>query len=152
MDRCGQTTPEVGFPRGRFSTDVHKLPQRSIIAPSVQILPIAFDYLFVPVEGFFAAALHGAAAAVVEVDVDEAVALAHLAGGGGDEVNGTPGGVSPELNAVEGDRVAHCFDVVAKVVDAVVVDDRAVGLYFVIGAEAVFHDEKRESIAVVEVV
>ena len=41
---------------------------------------------------------------------------------------------------------------VAEVVDAVVVDDRAVGLYFVIGAEAVFHDEKREAVAVVKVV
>ena len=86
------------------------------------------------------------------VDIDETVALAHLTGGGGDEVDGAPGSVTPEVDAVESDRVAHCFDVIAEVVDAVVVDYRAVGLYFVIGAEAVFHDEKRESIAVVEVV
>ena len=39
-------------------------------------------------------------ALVVLVDVDEAVALFHLAGAGGDEVDGAPGAVVDEVDAV----------------------------------------------------
>ena len=90
--------------------------------------------------------------AVAEVDVDEAVALAHFSGGGRDQVDGSPGGVAPEFNAVQSDRVAHRFNVVAQVLDAVVVDDLAGGRWSVMGAESVLHDEERDAVAVVEVV
>ena len=96
-------------------------------------------------ERIFAFALDRAFSGVVFVDVDEAVAFVHFAGGGGDDVDRSPHGVAEQFDAV----FEHFVDMGAQVVDAVGVVDFAVFEFFV-GAEAVFHDEHRQLVAVVE--
>lgn len=85
------------------------------------------------------------AAVVVAVDVDEAVALGQLGGGGADEVDAAPGGVAEERYAVE-DGLVGLADVGGEVVDAVAIVDGRVAILldeYVLGAEAVFYDEER---------
>lgn len=67
---------------------------------------VGLDDLLVGVEAVLAAALVGTGAVVVLIDVDEAIALAHLAGAGGHQVDGTPPDVGDQVDAV-GNGLAH---------------------------------------------
>ena len=107
-----------------------------------EVFAVCRDDLLVPVEALFAAAGQGAAAVVVLVHIDEAVALVHLAGGGRDQVDAAPGGVAHQVDAVLFHRLFHLGDVLLEVGDAVVVLDAAVGFHLVVGAQAVFDDEE----------
>lgn len=100
-------------------------------------------------EGIFAFALKRAFAGVIFVDVDQAVAFVHFAGGGGDDVDWGPHSVAEQLNTVFVDGFDHFGDVRAQVVDAVGIVDFAV-FDFVVGAETVLDDEHRQLVAVVE--
>ena len=70
--------------------------------------------------------------------MDEAVALAHLAGGGGDQIDAAPAGVAQEWHSVF-DGIPHGADVRAQVVDAIVVHYLAIGVDLVHGPQAVLH-------------
>lgn len=100
-------------------------------------------------ERVFAFAFERAFAGVVFIDVDEAVAFVHFAGGGGDDVDWGPHGVAEQLDTVFVDGFDHLSDVRAQVVDAVGIMDFTI-FEFVVGTEAVFDDEHRQLIAVVE--
>ena len=115
-----------------------------------QILAVGLDDLLEPVEAVLAGALERALVVVVLIDVDEAVALVHLAGRSGYEVDAAPRRVADEVHAVLIDRELHLLDVVAEVVDTVVVVDGAVRLDLVVRTETVLHDEKRQVIHVGE--
>src|SRR5699024_4307650 len=115
-----------------FSTLLIRIPPASFpgknpVPASIQILAVGGDDLLVPVETVLAAARQGAVAHIVLVHIDEAIALAHLVGGGRDQVDGSPAGVAPHLDALV-DGLAHLADVLAEVIDAVGVVDGAVRL------------------------
>lgn len=80
----------------------------------------------------------GAVAGIVAIDIDKAVALAHLAGGRRDQIDAAPAGVTHHRNAVA-DSIAHCPDVLAQVADAIVVIDVPIGIDLIAGAKPVFH-------------
>jgi hypothetical protein len=120
----------------------------SVFPPLPQIPPITGNHLLVPPERFLARAGEGAVAAVVAVDVNQAVALAHFAGRCRYQVNAAPGGVAHHRHAV-GDGVGHGADVFPQVADAVIVSYLAVGVELVVCAQAVFHQEQRFLVAVV---
>ncbi len=65
---------------------------------------IGLDDLLVCEEAVLAATLVGTGAVVVLIDVDETVALAHLARAGGNQVDGTPPGVGNQVNAIGNGR------------------------------------------------
>src|SRR5699024_1572844 len=116
---------------------------------SAQVRAVGGDDLLVPVEAVLALAGQIAGAVVELVDVDEAVALGHLAGAGGYQVEAAPGGVAHQVHAVLDGR-GHLGDVLAQVVDAVAVVDLAVGVLDVLGAQAVFHHHDGDAVAVVD--
>ena len=91
----------------------------------LQLAPVRGDDLLVPEERVLAEALERAVSLVVHVDVDEAVALAHLAGAGRDEVDGSPSGVAHHVNT-SFDRQVDLLEVISKILDAIVVMDLAV--------------------------
>src|SRR5699024_6172984 len=109
------------------------------------------DDFLVPVEAVLAQTAVVAGAVVVLVDVDEAVALGHLAGGGGHQVDAAPGGVAHQVHAVL-DSLGHLLDVAAQVVDAVAVVDGAVGLQGVVGTQTVLHHHQGDAVAVIDLV
>src|SRR5688572_27468902 len=114
------------------------------VSSSTQARAVGADDVGVPVERPLLVPLEGAAAVVVAVDVDEAVALAHLGGAVADEIDTPPGRVAPDLDAVA-DRFAQLDQVVVHVVDAVVIQH---GLdpvdldELLVCAQAVLHDEQ----------
>ena len=61
---------------------------------SGQVLAVRRDDLFVPVKAVFPAPLEGAAAVVVLIHIDEAVALFHLCGGRAHQVQTAPAGIT----------------------------------------------------------
>lgn len=91
-----------------------------------QIFAIGGDYLLVPVKALLLGALEGTVAGVVAVHIDKAVAPGHLARAGRGQIDRTPGGVAQQVDAVLGHRVTHGLDVLAQVVDAVIVVDGAI--------------------------
>ena len=113
--------------------------------------PVGLDNLLVRKEAVLAEALIGARAVVVLVDVNEAIAFAHLAGARGHQVDRAPPGVADEIDAVV-DGLAHGVHVLLQVLDAVVVVDLAVRRDLVLGAHAVLHDHQRNLVAIVDLV
>ena len=83
--------------------------------------------------------------------MDEAVALAHLAGAGGHQVDGAPPGVGDQVDAV-GDGLAHGLDVALQIGDAVRIVDGAVLLDLVVGAHAVLDHHQRNLVTGVNLV
>ena len=83
--------------------------------------------------------------------MDEAIALAHLAGAGGHQVDGTPPGVGDQVDAV-GNGLAHGLDVALQVGDAVRVVDGTVLLDLIVGAHAVLDHHQRNLVAGVNLV
>ena len=83
--------------------------------------------------------------------MDEAVALAHLAGAGGHQVDGAPPGVGDQVNAV-GDGLAHGLDVALQIGDAVRIVDGAVLFDLVVGAHAVLDHHQRNLVTGVNLV
>ena len=83
--------------------------------------------------------------------MDEAVALAHLAGAGGHQVDGAPPGVGNQVDAV-GDGLAHGLDVTLQIGDAVRVVNGAVLLDLVVGAHTVLDHHQRNLVAGVNLV
>ena len=106
----------------------------------------------IPGKAVLFAAGQGAAAFLVQIHVDEAVPLAHLAGAQGDGINGRPGGVAHHRHAVQFHRLLHLGDVAAQVVDAVRIVDGAVRLHGIHRAQAVLHDHQRDLVTVIQVV
>ena len=66
----------------------------------LQFLTIAGNDILVPPERFLAVAGQCAAAIIMTVDIDEAVALGQLGGRGADEVNAAPGRIAHDRNSV----------------------------------------------------
>ena len=88
-----------------------------------------------------------AGAVVMLVDVDEAVALAQLAGAGGDDVDGAPPGVADDIGAIFLNGCLQCVVVRLQVVGAVRVVDPLHAVLdddLVIGAKAVLHHHLRD--------
>ena len=89
-------------------------------------------------------------ALVVLVDVDEAVAFLHLAGAGGDEVDGARGAVADEVDAVFIDGFFHLLDVGAQVGDARVVLHHTVFVWRLMQADSVLDDHQGHFVALLE--
>ena len=79
--------------------------------------------MLVPVEGLFLHAVKRAVPLVVHIDVDKAVTLFHFTGAGRDQVNASPGQVSHEIHAIDQHRIFHRLNVLAEIVNAIVVID-----------------------------
>ena len=75
----------------------------------------------IPTKAFLAKALSSTRAVIVDIDVDEAIALFHLACREAYGVDATPDEVAQEIDAVFLDRSLHLLDVVAQVFDAGVI-------------------------------
>ena len=83
--------------------------------------------------------------------MNEAVALAHLAGAGRNQVDGAPPGIGDQVDAV-GNGLAHGLDVAAQVGDTIRIVDGAVLLDLIVGAHAVLDHHQRNLVAGVNLV
>ena len=119
---------------------------------SGQIFAVGGNDLFIPVEAVLPAAGQRALAFVVLVHIDEAVPLLHLAGGSTDQVDGAPGGVAQQGQAVLVDGLFHLLNVGPQVVDAVGVVDGTICFHLVHRTQTVLHDEERFLVAVIQAV
>ena len=78
---------------------------------------------------------------VILVDVDETVALVHLASPGRNQVDWPPWQVAHQVNAVDRNCLFHFANVFLQVVNPVWVMNLAV-FDLVVGPQAVFNDEE----------
>ena len=105
-----------------------------------EIFAVGGDDLLVPVEGILAAAGITAGAVIISVDIDEAIALAHLTGRSGNQIDRTPGRVAQQINTVF-HSLFHRFNVAAEVVDAIVIVNGTIFLDLVIGTKTILSYE-----------
>ena len=108
----------------------------------IDLIPIGFDHMFIPVEGVFADPLQSAVTLIIAVYVNKAIALTHLTGPGRDQIDASPHGIAHEFYAVQIDGFFHGADILAQIVDAVIVMDLSVH-QFVCPPNAVFYDPER---------
>ncbi|MPM78673.1 hypothetical protein SDC9_125684 [bioreactor metagenome] len=114
---------------------------------TVQCRTARGDHVPVPGEGVLADPPPAAPPVVVLIDVDVTVALGHLGGAAGDQVDRPPGRVAHHGDAVR-DGLADLDQVVVDVRDPVVIVHRVVILESVDRPQAVLHDEDRHLVAV----
>ncbi len=108
--------------------------------------------MLVPVKTVFAAARFAAVALVIHVHIYKTIPLAHFACGGGDQINRAPGCIAQQLNAILVYGLFHRLNMPAHIINAVVVMYAAIGFHCILCTQAVFNNEQRLLIAVVEVV
>ena len=77
----------------------------------VQFLTVAGNDFLVPAKGFLLITIAASGPVIIQVDIDESVALAKLAGGEGYNVDAAPGRIAHKVDAVQFHSLFHFDDV-----------------------------------------
>ena len=100
--------------------------ERGQYNPSLKLAYDISKVFGVPIEAVFLITLERTVTLIVTIDIDKTIALGHLAGGGGNQVDAAPHGISEEVYTVFFNGLFHGTDMPLEVVNAIGVVDATV--------------------------